>query len=175
MNTIAFMVENLIFRQAVSADVSAIWEILLAAIALRKAEGSNQWQDGYPNEQVVADDIAHKYGYVLTEKNEVIGYCALILNNEPAYNTIDGKWLTDGDFLVIHRVAIASKYRGRGLVKLMLQEIECIAKGQGVPSVRADTNYDNAAMLHLFEKLGYEYCGEVMLRGAARKAFEKKL
>ena len=22
-------------------------------------------------------------------------YCALILNNEPAYNTIDGKWLTD--------------------------------------------------------------------------------
>jgi hypothetical protein len=28
-------------------------------------------------------------------------------------------------------------------------------------------------MLKLFEKLGYQYCGEVYFRGSARKAFEK--
>jgi acetyltransferase, GNAT family len=169
------MEEKIILREAIPTDMSAIWAILSAAIARRKADGSDQWQDGYPNEAVVAKDIAQHYGYVLTENDEIIGYCALILNNEPAYNTIDGNWLTNGDFLVIHRVAIAPKHLGRGLSVLLLQRIENIARQQGVASLRADTNYDNAAMLHLFGKMGYQYCGEVVLRGAVRKAFEKKL
>ncbi|MFT4092143.1 MAG: hypothetical protein QM640_00795 [Niabella sp.] len=38
-----------------------------------------------------------------------------------------------------------------------------------------DTNFDNAPMLHILNKLGYIYCGEVFFRGAARKAFEKVL
>ena len=50
-----------------------------------------------------------------------------------------------------------------------------MAHNKGIPSLRADTNFDNAPMLHLFEKLGYKYCGEVTFRGTPRKAFEKKL
>jgi hypothetical protein len=38
-----------------------------------------------------------------------------------------------------------------------------------------DTNFDNAAMLHILKKLGYTYCGEVYLAGGERKAFEKLL
>jgi hypothetical protein len=30
-----------------------IWIILQQAIARRKADGSNQWQDGYPNPEVI--------------------------------------------------------------------------------------------------------------------------
>lgn len=40
---------------------------------------------------------------------------------------------------------------------------------------KVDTNFDNAAMLHLLKKLGYTYCGEVYLAGGERKAFEKLL
>ncbi len=40
---------------------------------------------------------------------------------------------------------------------------------------KVDTNFDNAAMLHILKKLGYTYCGEVYLAGGERKAFEKLL
>lgn len=169
------MNENVTLRIAMPEDTSAIWAILSAAIERRKADGSNQWQDGYPNEEVIANDIAHQYGYVLTEDNEILGYAALLINNEPAYEAIKGKWLTNADFIVFHRVAISSDHLGRGLAKFLLQKIEEIAHNKGILSLRADTNFDNALMLHLFEKLGYKYCGEVTFRGTLRKAFEKKL
>ena len=169
------MSKKIQLKLATLADASTIWQILSAAIERRKTEGSNQWQDGYPNEQVIANDIAKGYGYVLVEDEEVLGYCSLLINDEPEYAHIKGKWLSSGDFVVFHRVAISPKYLGRGLAKLLLQQIEDFAYSQGIHSLRADTNFDNGAMLHLFEKLGYQYCGEVTFRGSSRKAFEKIL
>ena len=77
------MTQKIQLKVATPADAPTIWEILSAAIQRRKTEGSNQWQDGYPNEQVIANDIAKGYGYVLVEDNEIVGYCALLINDEP--------------------------------------------------------------------------------------------
>ena len=93
------MNKNIILRKAVANEAPIIWEILAAAIRRRKAEGSDQWQDGYPNEGVVADDLNRQYGYVLVEGKSIIGYCALILNDEPTYKTIKGQWLSNEDFM----------------------------------------------------------------------------
>ena len=57
----------------------------------------------------------------------------------------------------------------------MLLHIEHFARQHNIYSVKADTNFDNTGMLHIFEKLGYTYCGEVTFRGTPRKAFEKVL
>ena len=111
------MTQKIQLKAATPADASAIWAILSAAIQRRKTEGSNQWQDGYPNEQVIANDIAKGYGYVLVEDNEIVGYCALLINDEPEYARIKGKWISSGDFVVFHRVAIAPNHLGRGLAK----------------------------------------------------------
>lgn len=160
-------------RPALYSEKAAIWDILAAAIERRKADGSQQWQDGYPNEEVVANDLKENYGYVLETNGKVAGYCALILNNEPAYAAIDGRWLTNGSYVVIHRIAISPDYIGKGLVQVMLQQIETLVKYDEIPSIRVDTNYDNAPMLHILEKMGYRYCGEVRTRGGLRKAYEK--
>lgn len=163
------------FRKATTADADQIWHILEKAIARRKAEGSDQWQDGYPNPTVVAQDIAHNHGYVLAAGDKIAGYVALLINDEPAYADIKGKWLTDGDFVVYHRVAISDDFLGQGLAQQMLKHVEDFARDHQISSVRADTNFDNKGMLRIFEKLGYVYCGEVFFRDAPRKAFEKVL
>lgn len=49
--------EEIIFRQAEGKDKHIIWEILQQAIERRRNDGSNQWQDGYPNLQTVENDI----------------------------------------------------------------------------------------------------------------------
>ncbi len=152
-----------------------IWNILQQAIERRKLDGSQQWQDGYPNPETIKNDIENGFGYVLLSENNVAGYAAIILNNEPAYEELQGKWLTTEDFLVVHRVAISNDFLGQGLAKKIFKEIEQLALQQQICSIKVDTNFDNAAMLHLLHSLHYQYCGEVFFRGSARKAFEKVL
>ncbi|MFZ4435669.1 MAG: GNAT family N-acetyltransferase [Flavobacterium psychrophilum] len=161
------------FRVARLDDLPQIWTILQQAILRRKTDGSNQWQDGYPNLDVVAHDIAKEVGYVLTHNDKIIAYCAILINDEPEYANLEGKWLTNSDFVVFHRIAVADEYLGQGLARLMFDHIESFARQHHIYSIKADTNFDNAAMLHLFAQTGYVYCGEVYFRGSARKAFEK--
>jgi GNAT superfamily N-acetyltransferase len=166
---------NIQFRKTTQQDIPQIWEILQKAIQRRKEDGSNQWQDGYPNPEVIKNDVEKEAGFVLMDDEKVIGYCAVFINDEPAYADIEGKWLTNDDFVVFHRVAVAEEYLGKGLAKEMMKFIEEFALDNSIYSVKADTNFDNLAMMKSFEKAGYTYCGEVYFRGSARKAYEKVL
>ncbi len=166
---------NYLFRQAEPADAPIIWTILQDAIRRRAAEGSQQWQDGYPNPEVIANDIAKGAGFLLDHDGEIVAYVALFINDEPAYRDIVGKWLSDGDFVAFHRIAIASAWLGKGISKILMTSIEEFARQRGIDSIKADTNFDNAAMLAIFSKLGYVHCGDVQFRGGSRMAFEKVL
>lgn len=166
---------NLSFRKAKIAEIPQIWNIIQDAIQRRKEDGSNQWQDGYPNPDVLKNDIIKETGFVLTENNVIIGYCAILINDEPEYENIEGKWLTTTDFVVFHRVAITTTHLGKGFAKVMFNYIEDYALSKNIYSVKADTNFDNLPMISIFEKTGYVFCGEVYFRGSARKAFEKVL
>ena len=166
---------NSILRKATIEDIDQIWTILQQAIARRKKDGSDQWQDGYPNQKVIQQDIEKVFGYVLTYDETIVGYTAILINDEPAYNDLKGTWLTNGNFVVVHRLAISDDYIGKGLAQKMMLYTEDFALQQNIFSVKVDTNFDNIPMLKIFKKLGYTYCGEVMLKGGIRKAFEKKL
>lgn len=162
-------------RKALLTEQSRIWEILEQAIVRRKEDGSKQWQDGYPNPDVVRKDIDGGVGFVLTEGDVVIGYAAVLINDEPSYADIEGEWLTNDDFVVVHRVAIAQSHLGRGLSGKMFELIEEYAVSNNVYSIKVDTNFDNIAMMKILEKGGYVYCGEVYFRGSPRRAYEKVL
>jgi ribosomal protein S18 acetylase RimI-like enzyme len=163
------------FRKAESTDITTIWTILQQAITKRKNEGSNQWQDGYPNLEVVKRDIENDYGYVLKDEKTILGYCAILLNYEPEYDKIEGEWLTNSDFVVIHRIAIAENYLGQALSKTLIEHIQDFAVKRNVFSIKVDTNHDNFAMLKIFEKLDFTFCGIVHFRGSPRRAYEKVL
>ena len=75
--------------------------------------------------------------------------------------------------MMVHRLAVAISERGRGVGTAFLKCVEKMAAGNGIGSFRVDTNHDNADMLALLGKLGFEYCGEVRYESGARKAFEK--
>lgn len=170
-----FQLMNYNFRKATPSEIPAIWKILQQAIIRRKEDGSTQWQDGYPNPDVVKKDVEAGQGFVLTDKNNIIGYTAILINDEPEYSKIIGEWLSNDDFVVFHRVAISEKYLGKGLSIKIIEFIEKFALENKIYSIKADTNFDNIAMLKIFEKSGYKYCGKVYFRASERKAFEKVL
>ena len=156
-------------------EAPIIWAILQDAIQQRKKDGSRQWQDGYPNLKVVEEDISKGVGFVFRTNNKIIGCCSLFINEEPLYSEIDGKWLTNSDFIAFHRLAIKSSHIGKGWATKILECIESYALKNNIYSIKADTNFDNLAMLKLFKKMKYTYCGEINVRQRPRKAFEKVL
>ena len=112
---------------------------------------------------------------MLEAENEIIGYAAIIDELEPAYEIIEGQWLSNQKYMVVHRVAVSNKYIGKGIATIIFQEIEKIVISRKIHSIKVDTNFDNIPMLKILDKLGYTYCGEVYFRGSARKAFQKLL
>lgn len=163
------------FTLAKREDIDQIWTLLEGSIALRKEDGSTQWQDGYPNRTIVESDIAKSWGYVLRSKDKVWAYLAAHIRQEPAYDRIEGAWLSDEDFYVVHRVTADRSASRKGLGQKIIESLENHAKAQDVFYVRMDTNHDNYSMLRILEKMDYTFCGTVYHRGEARKAFEKKL
>jgi GNAT superfamily N-acetyltransferase len=162
-------------RPAKLSELDTIWEILQDAIAQRKRDGSEQWQQGYPNLETVTKDIQDGYGYVVEEDEEVVAYAAIIFGVEPNYAKITGKWLSEGDYAVVHRVATAEAVKGKGVATQLFILIEELSRSKGIFSIKVDTNFDNQPMLRILEKLSYTYCGEIFFGGATRMAFEKLL
>ena len=97
----------------------------------------------------------------------VIAYGAVVFDGEPAYDAIDGQWLTDGPYVLVHRIAVADGERGRGVAAEFLHRVEAL--------FRIDTNFDNRTMLRLLERTGFSYCGKVVYRSGERLAYEKRL
>ncbi|HUH35020.1 MAG TPA: GNAT family N-acetyltransferase [Moheibacter sp.] len=162
-------------RKATLTDANAIWTLLQIAIARRKADGSQQWQNGYPNPKSVENDIKNGFAYVMTRDDEIIGTAALIINDEPTYENIDGAWLSDEDFMVVHRVSVSDKVLGKGIATKFFELMEGVALEQQIFNIKIDTNFDNLAMLRILEKLNYVYCGEIQVQDGKRKAFQKVL
>lgn len=161
------------FRKATENDFPSIWEIILQAKHLMQTENRNQWNENYPLPETIYGDMKKGIGYVLKHEGHVITYSAISFDEDPAYKNISGKWLTDAPYIVIHRIAVSDSMKNKGIATRMFQEAERMAANNGIYSVRADTKYDNLRMLKVFQKLGMQYCGEVLMRGKPRKAFEK--
>jgi RimJ/RimL family protein N-acetyltransferase len=64
---------------------------------------------------------------------------------------------------VVHRVAIATNHLGQGYAKMIMKHIENFAINNTIYSVKADTNFDNIAMIKIFENSGYVYCMKFIL------------
>ena len=122
----------------------------------------------------LGESLAAKAAAAQAQGN-VVAYGAVVFDGEPAYDAIEGAWLTDGDYVVLHRMAVADGEKGRGVATEFMRRVEAMACGHGTGSMRVDTNFDNRYMLRMLGRLGFVYCGKVRYRSGERLAFEKTL
>ena len=97
----------------------------------------------------------------------IVAYFALLPSPEPTYDVIDGAWLTDEPYGVIHRMASCPEVHG-----IFSTIIDYAASRYA--HLRIDTHRDNRIMQHLIEKHGFTYCGIIWLEdGTERLAYER--
>ena len=173
------MTQTILRRPAEARDRDAILAVVAHARAAIRALGIDQWQDGYPEPEVIEGDIALGIGYIFEIGGHVAGYLALADAPEAVYADIDGAWQCSGPYLTVHRMCIDDGFRGTGLSAQMLALAEDMARAGRLSSVRADTHRGNIVMQRLLEKRGFARCGTVVYEVTAgdpiRVAYEKRI
>ena len=157
-------------RPATEADVEAAAKIYDAARAFMKESGNpDQWKGEYPSGYDVHIGIEKGTSYVCEDGGEVVATFHFEKNaDDPTYRKIyGGKWASDGEYGVIHRIAV--KYHGRGIVDFCFNECYKLAE-----SIRIDTHRANIPMQKVLKRCGFEYCGIIYLEsGDERIAFQR--
>ena len=162
----------MIFRKATTEDIDTIERMIKAASGRLGAAGIDQWQRGYPNRTSIENHVEAGVGMVLALGNEILAYGAVIFTGELAYNDLTGgQWLTNGEYAVVHRLCVSEIFVGMGFAKQFMSAAEAMA-AERVKSFRIDTHPDNKIMQNLVERMGFTYCGDVVIE-SRRLAYEK--
>ncbi len=147
-------------------EIQKVFDQARAAIATL---GIDQWQDGYPSDQRLLQDVEQGIGYALMLGGRVVGYFVLMITPEPTYATIyGGTWLTEGqNYVTLHRVALSDALRGSGAADKVVNYAVARALRMGAQSVRIDTHHGNARMRRFLEKHAFVACGDIRLESDA--------
>ena len=158
--------------KAVKEKATEYYQCIEDARAYHKSMGFEQWHPGYPTQQTIMEDIDNGTGYAFVEDRKTIGYCCIIIGDEPAYHEIEGYWATDRPYAVIHRMAFSAAARGGGLSKTAIQLIKNYCLQNGIKAIRVDTQDENKVMQHILNREGFSYCGLIHFDGGPKLAYE---
>lgn len=160
-----------IIRTAEATDLPVIMQLVVSAKAIMRKSGNiNQWNDGYPSEEIISEDIKNGCCQIIMHGDTAVGSFVLKAGPDPTYSNIyDGQWLDDKPYYVIHR--ITSRENAHGIFKEMLDYCFNIFH-----NIRIDTHRDNTIMRHLLEKNGFTCCGIIHIaNGNERVAYQKTI
>lgn len=165
--------EKMEIRRAGKEDLDRIMEIYAYARKFMAEHGNpRQWgATNWPPEEVVRADIKSGDSYVCTFGDRVVGVFYFIHGEDidPTYRNIEeGKWIDNGPYGVVHRIAGDGSVKGIGRFCLQWAFEQC-------GHLRIDTHGDNHVMQNLLEKCGFKYCGIIHVEedNDPRLAYEK--
>ena len=138
-----------------------------ARLFMRQNGNLNQWINGYPSKEVILEDIANKQSYIIKKDGEILAVFAFINGHDETYDYIEGKWLNDEKYGVIHRIASSGQIKG-------ILHLAVSFAFNFVKNVRIDTHKDNFVMQYALDKEGFKECGIIYLKdGNPRIAYQK--
>lgn len=156
--------------------IEEIMKIIGQAKRRMKERGLDQWQDGYPDEAAIRNDMKKHQGHLFMKCLQPAAYAAIVFDKDPYYEKIDGQWLCDGEsYVAVHRLAVADEFLGLDMARHILKFAERKARSKNVRWFRIDTHHDNLPMRNLIRDFGFTFCGVVQVRDGKRMAYEKRV
>lgn len=162
------------FTIAEEKDLEKIASIFASAIKKMDEQNIPQWDEVYPDKNIIEDDIRRKQLYMGMFENEIA--VVYVLNNECDEQYNNGRWQhKDASYNVIHRMCVNPKFQNQGIGSLTLSYIEDQLKNRGIETIRLDTFSLNPFALKMYNKQGYKSIGEANWRKGKFYLMEKKL
>lgn len=165
---------NIEFRKAAEADLDDVFAVVRAAIEEMDRNGIPQWDELYPDREILAEDISKHQLFVAVADGATAGI--FVVNEECDEEYKDGKWqYPEASFRVIHRLCVNPEFQNKGIGSLSVRHIERELVREGVESIRLDAFTLNPYALKMYDKLGYVKVGTANLRKGQFWLMEKHL
>jgi ribosomal protein S18 acetylase RimI-like enzyme len=149
-------------------NVDEIMNIIKESIKVMEKNDIYQWDEIYPNKEVIIDDIKNKTLFKiikkieinknvkneeinLNKKKEIMGIVVLNEEQDNEYKKINWKY-NEGKSLVIHRLVVNPKYQGIGIAKKLVWFSENHAKKNNYSNIRFDAFIKNKIDIYLVFK-----------------------
>jgi GNAT superfamily N-acetyltransferase len=123
----------------------------------------DQWDESYPNTEIITSDLEADTYYVVESKGEIIGGINIDPNQDKTYLAINWKDTSDS-FLVVHRLGVKEEFWNKKIGKDLMLFTEKLVKKKGLKSIRLDTYSGNPKAIEFYKRLGYTELGAINLK-----------
>ena len=164
----------MIIRKAHKTDLENIMTMYKSCVTGMIKNSIDQWDESYPNAEIITSDLEAVTYYVAEIKEEIIGGINIDQNQDKTY--LDINWEDTSDsFLVVHRLGVKEDFWNKKIGKDLMLFSEKLVKEKGLKSIRLDTYSGNPKAMEFYKRLGYSELGAIDLKPNKNKyyCFEK--
>ena len=164
----------MIIRKAEKSDLENIMLMYKSCVTGMLKNGINQWDDTYPNQEIINEDLSTGTYYVAEMDGTIIGGLNIDKNQDDTYLALDWEDKSDS-FLVVHRLGVKEKFWNKKIGKELMLFTEKLVIEKGLKSIRLDTYSGNPKAMEFYRRLGYSELGSIDLKPDKDKyyCFEK--
>lgn len=150
-------------RKAKTNELDQIMEVYHSCVKGMIALGIDQWDESYPNRQVIEKDLEIGDYYVGIINDEIVSGIKIDTKQDPTYLTIYWQDKTN-NFMVVHRLCAKTSVWSKGVGKQMMEFAENLALENKHISMRLDTYINNPKAIAFYKRIGYKQLGYINLK-----------
>ena len=164
----------MIIRKANKTDLDNIMKMYKSCVTGMLKNGIDQWDDSYPNTEIISEDLNVGTYYVVEMDSTIIGGVNIDKNQDDTYLALDWEDKSDS-FLVVHRLGVKEEFWNKKIGKYLMLFTENLVIEKGLKSIRLDTYSGNPKAMEFYRRLGYSELGTIDLKPDKDKyyCFEK--
>ncbi len=160
-------------RLARPDELEVLLGIVRAATRHMNEQGIPQWDEIYPNREILWKDVEKQELHIIEVKGCVSGLIVINDDQSPEYATV--QWRYPGRALVVHRLTIHPAYQRNRLATRLMEFAEETAVTKEYDCIRLDAFTRNPAAFTLYENRGYRNAGTVHFRKGEFYCYEKAM
>ncbi len=153
---------NNMIKQLNKDNLNEVMAIIKEVIVHMNQQGINQWDEFYPDMEIITRDLKDNCAYGYFDNDELSGYVAISEDYYPGYDAIE--WKIRGKFTVIHRLFVKPDKQRKGIAKKLMEFAEKLSLENGYKSIRLDAFSKNPAALKFYDDTGYKRVGSFEAR-----------
>lgn len=162
------------FSLAKIEDIDEIILLFENAVDNMNRQSIFQWDEVYPNREVILADIESRTMYVGRNGEKIASVFVINQYCDDEYK--DGKWhYRDLSYRIVHRLCVNPDFQNKGIGTYTMNYIEKLVKQMGIQTIRLDCFTKNPYAVNMYKKLGYCVVGYADWRKGRFYLMEKKL
>ena len=165
---------DITYRIASQKDIKEIDSLIQSAIVSMNEQNIKQWDEEYPSEEILSDDISKAQLYVGCVEDRIAVLYVLNEEYDEDYNTAHWRY-EDKPYIILHRLCVHPDFQNQRIARKTMLQIENQVRSMGKEAIRLDAFSENSYALRLYDSLGYTRVGQADWRMGRFYLMEKYL